>query len=357
MTVGKRVFPLSAAGRRTGSRLSIGGLPRPLSLALSLSLGALAGGCDAGDPEAIVASGTVEATEASLGFQMAGKIAWIGVREGETVEKGTEVARLDQEELLARRGAATASADAARALLAELERGFRPEEIAEGAAALRGAEERVADAHRDLERARRLFDGGAVSREMLDKAETAARMAEAARDQARERVGILDEGPRRERITAQRAMVAQADASVAQVEAALSNAVITVPFPGVVTLRHREPGETVAPGLPVLTVMDPDDRWVRIYVREDRIGAVSLGQGATITADTYPDRSYRGEVVFISNRAEFTPRNVQTAEERVKLVYAVKVRVTGDPEQDLKPGVPADVVLEPAATSQPGEAG
>jgi HlyD family secretion protein len=118
-----------------------------------------------------------------------------------------------------------------------------------------------------------------------------------------------------------------------------------VPFPGVVTIKHREPGETVSPGLPVLTVMDPQDRWVRIYVREDRIGEVQLGQEATITSDTYPDRSYRGEVIFIANESEFTPRNVQTTEERVKLVYAVKVRITEDPTHDLKAGIPADVVL------------
>lgn len=306
----------------------------------------LAWGCGPQDPDAIAASGTVEATEAALGFQMAGRIAWIGVREGAVVEAGQEVARQDQEELRARHRAAEAAVEGARALLAELERGFRPEEIAEGRAALRAAEEREADARRDLQRARRLFEGGAISQEMLDKAETGARVAEAAADQARERVRILEEGPRRERIAAQRAAVAQAEASLAQVEAALANSVVVVPFQGTITLRHREPGETVAPGHPVLTLMDPGDRWVRIYVREDRIGAVSLGQGATITADTYPERSYRGEVVFISNRAEFTPRNVQTAEERVKLVYAVRVRITGDPEHDLKPGIPADVVLD-----------
>jgi HlyD family secretion protein len=82
-------------------------------------------------------------------------------------------------------------------------------------------------------------------------------------------------------------------------------------------------------------------------VREDRIGAVRLGQAAAITADTYPDRRYAGEVAFIASQAEFTPRNVQTAEERVKLVYAVKVRITGDPEHQLKPGIPADVQLQP----------
>ncbi len=336
MTARVRMFPfLSRTGRS----------------AQYLFLMLFAWGCGARDVDSIVASGTVEATEATLGFQMAGRITWIGVREGASVKAGDEVARLDREELQARQRAAEAAVAGAKALLSELERGSRPGEVAEGRAALRAAEEGQADAQRDLERARRLFEGGAISQEMLDKAETAARMAEAAGDQARERVRMLEEGPRRERITAQRAAVAQAEAALAQVGAALANAVVTVPFPGIVTLRHREPGETVSPGLPVLTVMDPEDRWVRIYVREDRIGAVAIGQGATITADTYPERSYRGEVVFISNRAEFTPRNVQTAEERVRLVYAVKVRVVGDPDHDLKPGIPADVVLDSRGAS------
>ena len=311
---------------------------------LVLTLGLTA--CDGNGDGEIQASGTVEATEADLGFQMAGRIAWVGPRMGDSVQAGEEVARLDQEELLARKRAAEAQREAARALLAEMNTGSRPEEIAEGQAALRGSEERLADAQRDLERARRLFNGGAVSREALDKAETATRVAESAVDQARERVRLLEEGPRRERIAAQQAVVAQAEAAVAQVDAALSNSVVTIPFQGVVTIRHREPGETVSPGAPVLTIMDPEDRWVRIYVREDRVGEVSLGQRATITSDTYGDRTYRGEVIFISSEAEFTPRNVQTTEERVKLVYAVKVQITEDPSHDLKAGIPADVVLE-----------
>jgi HlyD family secretion protein len=311
---------------------------------LALTLGLVA--CDGNGDGEIQASGTVEATEADLGFQMAGRIAWVGPRMGDSVQLGEEVARLNQEELLARKRAAEAQREAARALLAEMNTGSRPEEIAEGRAALRGAEERMADAQRDLERSRRLFDGGAVSREALDKAETAARVAESAVDQARERVRLLEEGPRRERVAAQQAVVAQAEAAVAQVDAALSNSVVTIPFQGVVTIRHREPGETVSPGAPVLTIMDPEDRWVRIYIREDRVGEVSLGQRATITSDTYGDRTYRGEVIFISSEAEFTPRNVQTTEERVKLVYAVKVQITEDPSHDLKAGIPADVVLE-----------
>ena len=302
-------------------------------------------GCSQGAEGGIRASGTVEATEADLGFQMAGRLESILVREGDSLEAGTEVAFLDREELEARRRSAEAQKDAAEALLSEMVSGFRQEEIEEGRAALRQSEERRDDALRDQQRAQRLFDGGSISQEMLDKSQTAFRVAEATVDQARQRLQILEDGVRPERLAAQRAVVAQAEAAVAQVDAALRNSVVVTPFSGIVTVRHKEPGETVSPGLPVVSLLDPEDRWVRIYVSEDRIGAVSLGQSAEISSDTYPDRRYGGEVFFISSEAEFTPRNVQTTEERVKLVYAVKVRITGDPSHDLKAGIPADVVL------------
>src|SRR6185369_15678001 len=152
-------------------------------------------------------------------------------------------------------------------------------------------------------------------------------------------------GPRPERIAGQEALVAQAEAAIRQADATLVNAIVRAPFDGVVTVRNREPGETVGAGAPVLTVTDLNDRWVRIYIREDLVGAVHLGQAATITSDTYPNQHYTGAVSFISTQAEFTPRNVQTSEERVKLVYAVKVRITGDTANALKPGMPADVNL------------
>ena len=300
---------------------------------------------DGGADEALLASGTVEATDADLGFQAAGRVGAILVREGEAVGAGEELARLDTRELEANLGAARAQVDAAEARLAELERGARPQEVATADAAMRSAEQRAAEARRDAERARTLFEGGAISRQALDRAQTALDMALAALDQAREQHALLVEGPRVETIRAQRAAVAQARANAERAEAALANAVITAPFAGVVTVRHREPGEAVAPGAPVLTLLDPEDRWVRIYIREDQIGHVQLGMGAEIASDTYPDRVYEGEVVFVGSEAEFTPRNVQTTEERTRLVYPVKVRITGDPAFELKPGIPADVAL------------
>jgi HlyD family secretion protein len=297
-------------------------------------------------PARITASGTVEATEADLGFQLPGRIESIVVREGERVARGAELAALDRAELLARRAAAEAQLAAARALLSEMERGARPQELAQARSAVTAAAQRHDDAQRDVARARNLFEGGAISREALDKAETAAEVARAQHEQALEQLALVEAGPRDERIAAQRALVRQAEAALAQLDVALENSVIRAPFDGVVTVRHREPGEIVAAGLPVVTLMDPADRWVRIYVREDEVGRLSPGQPATITADAYPDRRYTGRITYISGEAEFTPRNVQTPEERIKLVYAAKVAVTGDTAQELKPGLPADVRLE-----------
>jgi HlyD family secretion protein len=291
------------------------------------------------------ASGTVEATDAQLGFQAAGRIDTILVHEGDRVRAGQELARLDQAELNARRQQAAAQLAAAQAVLTELERGSRTEEVQQGRDQVAAANQRLADAQRDLDRTRRLFDGGAVSREALDKAQLAFDVAQSQHDQAAQQLQLLQVGPRPERIEAQRAAVAAAQATVQQINALLANAVIHAPFDGVVTVKDREIGETVSPGAPVLTVTNLNDRWVRIYIPETRIGAVHLGEAATITADTYRGRLYRGAVSFIASEAEFTPKNVQTRDERVKLVYAVKVRITSDSTYDLKPGIPADVQL------------
>ncbi len=311
------------------------------------AMGLWFGGLKNGDQaDGLTAAGTVEATEARLGFQAAGRIDSVAVREGDHVTAGAVLAVLDGEEWRARRAQAAAQVAAARALLREMERGFRREEIAQVRAARDAARQRLADAERDLARTERLYQGGAVSREAYDKAALAVEVATSQHAQADEQLKLTEAGPRPERIEAQRAQLAQAQGARDATEAALANTRVAAPFDGVVTVRHHEPGEIVAPGIAVLTIMNPADRWVRIYVKENRIGAVRLGSPATITSDTYPGREYEGEVVFIASEAEFTPKSVQTTEERVKLVFAVKVRIVGDPGQELKPGMPADVRLQ-----------
>jgi len=318
----------------------------PVIVVAALAAGAwYAWGRGTGDG-GLEASGTVEATEAQLGFQTAGRIERILAREGDRVRAGDTLALLDRAELLARRAQAAAGAGAARALLDELVAGSRAEERVQAQQALQAASDRLADAVRERDRVRRLFETGSVSRESLDRAELQVNVLTTQREQADQQLRLVQTGPRPERIAAQRATVTAAEAQVAQIDAALANAVIRAPFAGVITVKDREVGETVGAGAPVLTLMNLDDRWVRIYVPETRVGAVHLGDSAVITADTYPRRRYGGAVSFIASEAEFTPRNVQTREERVKLVYAVKIRVTADSTYDLKPGLPADVLLE-----------
>ncbi|MBT8402972.1 MAG: HlyD family efflux transporter periplasmic adaptor subunit, partial [Gemmatimonadetes bacterium] len=201
-------------------------------------------------------------------------------------------------------------------------------------------------ARREEARVRRLHAGGAVSDQALEQAATHLATMRTATVRAEQALALTEEGPRTETLTAQRAVVAQAEAAAGRARANLARTVLVAPGSGLVTVRHREPGEVLSPGQPVVTIMDPSDRWVRIYVREDRVGRVNLGQAATITVDAFPDRTFTGIVSFIGSEAEFTPRNVQTPDERTQLVYPVKVRITGDDALALKPGLPADVVLD-----------
>lgn len=291
------------------------------------------------------ASGTVEATEADLGVQVPGQLAWVRPHEGDVAKMGDTLAALDRSEFEARRAQALARLASAQALLREMEAGSRSEELVQAREADSAARARLTDAQRDFDRMQGLAQRSVVAQQSADKATLALDEARSGAEQARQQLQLVQKGPRQERIAAQRAAVAEADAAVRESEVTLAHAVVTAPFDGVVTIRHREPGEATSAGAPILTIVNLADRWVRIYVSENRIGAIRLGAPATITTDTYRGKPYEGAVSFIASEAEFTPRNVQTTEERVKLVYAIKVRITGDPEHDLKPGMPADVQL------------
>lgn len=297
----------------------------------------------------LTASGTVEATDAALGFQVPGRVESVRIREGETARRGETLATLDRADLNARLSEAQAQQAAAQALLEEMLHGPRPEELAQAHEADSVATARLLDAQQDYARMQSLLRGNVISQQTFDKSRTNLDVAQSQKHQAEQQLTLVRTGPRPERITAQRAVVAQAEGGVRQVLAGLTNAIVVAPFDGVVTVRNHEPGETVSAGAPVITMSNLADRWVRVYIPEDRIGLVHLGEPATIRTDTYRGKSYQGTVSFISPEAEFTPRNVQTPEERVKLVYAVKVRIVDDAANELKPGMPADVTLTPSS--------
>ena len=217
-----------------------------------------------GDSGNIEASGTVEATEAVLGFAGGGRIAEILVREGDRVPAGMVLARLDTLEAAAHLQQARAQVLASKATLLELERGTRLEEVQEAEAELASAEHTLTDAQIELTRSTGLARDKVVSQQQLDRAQVAFDVAKARRDQASAKLRMLQAGPRPERIAAQRADVAMAEAQVKSLEAVLANLTIAAPFDGIVSTKHHEPGGAVGPEAPVLALMNPGDRSVRI---------------------------------------------------------------------------------------------
>jgi HlyD family secretion protein len=345
------------------------------------------------DPAAVRLSGNLEVTDAEVGFRIAGRVSERLVSEGERVTAGQVVGRLESQELeqevaLRRADAAvataalaeleagsrpeeTAAAQAAVALaqaqLAELEAGTRVREIAAAEAALAGAVADERHAATELERARTLRDAGVATSQEFDRAQveydrTAARLAavrehlallkegtrpeqiaqaRARLEEASQRAELVRLGPRAETVAQARARLEQARAALALAETRLGYATLTAPLTGLVLTDHIEAGEFVAAGTPVVTVGDLEHPWLRAYIDEADLGRVKLGQSVEVTTDTYLGKVYGGTLTFIATEAEFTPRSVQTAKERVKLVYRVKIDVP-NPEMDLKPGMPAD---------------
>jgi HlyD family secretion protein len=295
-------------------------------------------------PDTLRVSGTIEITDAEVSFKLAGRLLSREVTEGQPVQAGQVIARLETNELVQQVALRRAELEAARAALAELEAGTRPEEIAQAEAALELARAEAAQAELELTRQRDLRSHGAATARELELAQTTLKTATARVREAEARLTMLRNGPRPEQIAQARARVEQAAQALALAETRLADATAVSPLTGVVLAKHVEPGEYVAAGTPVVTVGDLAHPWLRAYINETDLGRVKLGQRATITTDTYPGKSYWGTVTFISDQAEFTPKNVQTHQERVKLVYRIKIEVA-NPHQELKPGMPADALI------------
>ena len=289
-------------------------------------------------------SGNIELTAIELSFKTAGWLKERPVDEGQTVRAGQLVARLDDVEVQREVARQEALVQAARAALEELERGSRPEEISEGRAALESARAERQKQEADFARQKELFGREVISQREFDASKSAYEVAEAREKQARESLTLLEKGPRVERVEAAKASLQQAEAALAIARRQLENTAIASPVDGVVLSKNTEAAEYVSPGTPVVTVGDLTKVWLRAYVEETDLGRVKLGQKVTVTTDTFPGKSYQGAVSFIASDAEFTPKNVQTKKERVKLVYRVKIDIPNQ-AQELKPGMPADAAI------------
>ncbi|MBI5768280.1 MAG: HlyD family efflux transporter periplasmic adaptor subunit [Verrucomicrobia bacterium] len=296
-------------------------------------------------PGELVLSGNIEVTDAQLGFKIPGRVAQRFVAEGQRVTAGQPIAQLDDAEQKQELALRRAELAAAEAVLAELEAGSRPQEIAAVEAGLRSVEAERERARLDFARQQELLKRDAIATREFEAAQAQVKVAEARVTEATERLKLVREGPRAETIQQARARLAQARAAVELAEVRVANTRLASPLAGIVLSHHIEPGEFVAAGTPIVTVADTAHVWVRAYVNQTDLGRITHGQKVAVRTDTFPGKNYEGTVGFIASEAEFTPKTVQTPKERVKLVFRVKVDVA-NPHDELKSGMPADVIIE-----------
>lgn len=314
-------------------------------------------GCQAPEPSnTIRVSGHVEATEVQVAPDVGGRLLELPPAEGDRIAAGDVIARLDARDVELQIARARADRAVADAQLRFLLRGARIEDLRQAraqadaaSAEAAGASAELKAAEMDLERFEALLAANAGSRKQRDDAQARVdiarervRGAEERIAAAREVVARLEAGATREEIDAARARVAAADAQLAVLDKARADATVVSHVAGIVTQRLAEAGEVVAPRMPLLVVTDLDNAWANLFVPEPLIPRLALGQAATILTDA-GDR-VPGKVTYISPQAEFTPRNVQTADERSKLVYRIKVAVDNR-AGTLKSGMPVDAEL------------
>ena len=330
-------------------------MPRlPASVLALIALTAL-GACrgEPKDPRLLLASGHVEATDVRIATKVAGRLQDFGLQEGDPVQAGQVLARVDTTDLALALAAARAERQQAAAELQLRRAGSRQEDVAAGAAQVAQAEAELAGAQKDLDRMQGLLDRGSGTAKSRDDARTRRDVAAARWRGARETLARLKSGSRPEEIESARARVGVGDARMAQLDQQIADATVVSPATGVVTEKIAQAGELLQPGSPLCVVTDLADAWLTVYVGGPDLGRIRIGQAATVVTDD--GQSRQGRITFVASQAEFTPKNVQTRDERVKLVYKVKVGL--DNRDGLfKPGMPAEArfrVAAPAGKAAP----
>jgi HlyD family secretion protein len=306
------------------------------------------GACRPQPSTSIEATGSLELVEVDVTPQVPARVTKVWRQEGDRVNAGDTLLTLTQSTLPGDIQAQQAGVAAAVAQLNDLTAGPRAAEVATADANARVADAEAAKAAQDLERITPLAAKGDVSQQQLDAAHATARSAADRRDAAHEQARLVREGTRPQQIAAARARVASARATLAAAQQTARDLVLTAPVSGAVLSRHVEPGEMLAPGVSGMTIGDITRPFVRIYVSETAVPLVRLGDTVAVTIDAFPNRPFRGAVVAVSDRAEFTPRVALTKDERADLMFGVKVQLT-DSSNLLKAGLPVTVRFTPRA--------
>ena len=298
-----------------------------------------------GGDGALVLYGNVDIREVQLGFRVAGRLEQMNFEEGDAVTAGTVLATLDSKPMRDGLALAEAGVAEAEARLAVLRTGSRPQEIEQARARVTEAAAALKNAGQEYERQREMTGKGLSSQGLLDNALAQRDEASARLAASREALALAEEGARSEDIAAAEAALAGAQARREQAATQLQDTQLKAPGNGVVLTRVREPGSIVGAGAPVYTLSLTDTVYVRAYVDEPRLGRVVPGSSMIVTTDT-SDRQYTGQVGFVSPRAEFTPKSVETPELRTDLVYRLRIVIT-DADDGLRQGMPVTITLPP----------
>lgn len=293
----------------------------------------------------ITATGTIEITRTDITPKVSGYIGELAIKEGDIVSLGQVVARISRADLEAQKLRDEAALAKAEMQLTDLKKGARPQEIREAQASIDNGRAVYEKAQKDYMRQQDLFQQGAVSAQQLDAARSAYEVALSALTAYQARASLVAEGNRPDAIAAQQAEVERSQAIVKLAKTALDDTIVLSPLDGLVLSKNFEQGEYVNAGAAIGTIGNWHDCWVKVYVASNQLGLIQVGQKVTVRVDSFPNRNFSGQIKEISQQAEFTPRQSITQQERANMVFAVKVKIDNT-EGILKPGMPADVVIE-----------
>jgi HlyD family secretion protein len=277
-------------------------------------------------------SGTIECDEVHVASRYGGRVEKLFAREGDALTNGQVIAELDAPELRAQRAEA-------EAMLADLEAGARKEELEAARSDWEASAAELELARSDAKRALELFGKETISATERDRAVTRAATLEKSVAAAKSRHELLAAGPRSNQL-------AQVRATLQRIDTQLNELRVIAPTSCILEVLSVKVGDVVAPNRELATLILPQHLWVRVYVAQPRLGNLKLGQEAQFVADAIAGKNFRGEIEHINRAAEFTPRNVQTADERIKRVFAVKVRLNNE-SGELRPGMTGDITFEP----------
>lgn len=295
-------------------------------------------------PDRIEASGNIESTNVTVSSKVSGEIEKILYDEGQIVKEGDTVMIIDHKTLQIQLDQAEASVDAAKAQLALLKKGARKEDISQAEESVKQAQVNFDLARKDKDRMDKLFEAKSISPYQYENATAKYELTRAQLQSANDNLDKLKNFSRPEEIQQAEANLNKQIAAAELFRKSIRDSYVQSPINGFIVDKYFEKGETVTQMSSLFKVADLSTVDLKIYVSEEELGRIKLGQSVDINIDAYPNNNYKGKVIYISPEAEFTPKNIQTKDERTKLVFAVKIRVA-NPKYELKPGMPADALV------------